>query len=347
MRLFPPQGCVCADDYLLVGLGPPLLAALAPRGLRGELRTPIEPVVTDGVADLEAEPRLHGRFLVRALVALGQDAGFHARGTGVGLVERLAGQKRGLRPLVAPRVRVLLVHDLAIPVALQTQPEQALAGMGAVNREVQSVGSHGHELAAVHDVAALLVPHEVASFPVDQRGPDEARHELRADGAVHPVHRRRFVGAVDCFQFRRTHRGAAELRVPLKFLVAERVAVFLPVESGPLQAVRVPVQPVRPFGGDRLDLRRCGFRRDRRVLVGRTGQLRKNRRGLRRHRRDIPVRDRANLLSRHGNTPLASSLAESSSGVNPHYIPRKRGQLGKSVLRANLFVLISPLNALS
>src|SRR3989338_1977758 len=65
MRLFPPQGCVCADDYLLVGLGPPLLAALAPRGLRGELRTPIEPVVTDGVADLEAEPRLHGRFLGR------------------------------------------------------------------------------------------------------------------------------------------------------------------------------------------------------------------------------------------------------------------------------------------
>ena len=225
----PPQGC-CATPVLLGGVfrsPASLRAALAPRGFRGELRPPINPVVgasagvAGDIADLEAQTGLHGRFLVGTRVALRQDAGFHALGSSVRLREALAGEHDRPLSLVAPTVRVGLVDHFSVPVALQAQSEHALAGMGAVHCEVRRVGANSHELAAVDDCAGLVAD-DVACFPVHHRRTDEARDDLPTDGAVHASLRRGLVRSVHDRQLRLTHRGATELGMTLEILIAER-----------------------------------------------------------------------------------------------------------------------------
>jgi len=303
---------------LAVGLGPPLLAALAPRGSRGG-RTPIDPelvapvatVVTAGhVADLGAQALLECVVLRR----LRGEVTLDPRQASVRLVEALRRQEVGNLAAVRQLLRLAQVTPQLI---------QAIACVRCVDRERFA---RDHELATVHDVASL-VAHEVALARNHGR-PDERLDLLRADRAVHHGHRRCRVGAVELLHVRHRQGPAEELRALPDVLRPERELTARAVEAFRVEVLVVlDPQPGFRCVGRHLGLRALG--RDRRDFVVGARALgdRLVDGGVRdasvRHRCDLFVAHLRNAsLLRHEALSIALVGHAGSSGGHPHNVPR-------------------------
>jgi len=205
-------------------------------------------VAVGGIADFEAESLLELLVLrgYRGKVTL--DSGQAS----IRLVERL--RREQVRNLSA-------VGQILLPAQVVPELVEAVACVGCVDCERSA---RDHELAAVDDILVLIA--EEVSLIVDHSRSHERRDSLSAGGAVH-LCGRRLVDRVELLEVGHRERSCQELCPAGEVFVPKREPVALAVDGRGLQAVGIPIEPVGPFGGDGLELRRCGIRRYCHVFV--------------------------------------------------------------------------------